>query len=848
MKGYVCIHGHFYQPPRENPWLDRLEFQDSAYPYHDWNARVHAECYAPNAVSRILDGSGRITKIVNNYEKISFDFGPTLMAWMDRHAPDILRKIVEADRLSIENRNGHGNAVAQPYNHMIMPLANRRDKITQVVWGIRSFRRYFGRDPEGMWLPETAVDIETMEILCEQGIRFTVLAPRQARRVRAVGTTRWKDVSSGTVDTTIPYLMRLPCGGELTVFFYNGGIAHEIAFGGLLQHGEALEKSLLEALPAASEIPAIVNVATDGETYGHHHRFGDMALAYALHHIEKNETARLTNYGEYLAFHPPVHEVDIFEKSSWSCVHGVERWRGNCGCSASSRPGWNQEWRVGLRESLDWLRHLTIGLYARHAPEFMADPWKARDDYIDVVLDRSEKARDIFVQAHARRTLEGRERIRLFQLLEMQRNAMLMYTSCGWFFDDISGIEAVQVLRYAALAAELAAKFGGNPLESQFLDRLAQAKSNIPEMGTGADIYRRFVVPSRTDLEGVAVHHAITSFFEDSLDHAGAFCFDVKREDYERASRDDAALAVGILDITSILTEESERFVFAVLQQGLHEYHCALRPFGSLGAAAQEGPPHPAAGAAYEAFKAGVQTIFREQGAASALKVMNEHFGQERYSVRDLFRDEQQRLLDVIVEKELRYVEGAMSEVYKKTSFLMGLLAELGHSIPRAFMVAAEFALRKAIRESLEGRSLLNVESTAFLLRELERWHISLEDQWLEMVLQRRLEKEMELFRENPDPDHLSRMNAVLTTVFLFPVQINMWQVQNDYYEILRLYCPGVKKREEAGDKNAAGWTEEFMHLGQRLFINVEEMMQDLEGDTPCGGGQPAYGPGVSAA
>jgi len=567
MNGYICIHGHFYQPPRENPWLERIEVQDSADPYHDWNARVHAECYAPNAVSRILNERSRITGIVNNYEHISFNFGPTLLSWIQRKSPDIYRKIIEADHISAEKHGGHGNAIAQPYNHIIMPLANRRDKITQTVWGINSFRKHFNRAPEGIWLPETAVDLETLEILCEQGILFTILAPRQARRVRPLTTTIWRDVSDGSVDTSIPYLVRLPCGGTIAVFFYHGAIAHDLAFGGLLQNAENFENRLFQALPAAGKNPPLVNVATDGETYGHHHRFGDMALAYALEQVRKNPDVDLTNYGEYLSLFKPTHEVEIIGNSSWSCIHGIERWRADCGCRAGGNPDWNQKWRQTLRESLDWLRHELIRIFSRHATPLLQNPWQARDEYINVIMDRSESGKTDFLDKHARKPLHIKERSMALQLLEMQRNAMLMYTSCGWFFDEMSGIEATQVLRYAARAIELAERCSTESLEDAFIERLEKAQSNIRDMGTGADIYRRFILASKSHLKEVAIHFSLSSFFENYQQKNTLGCYIIELKEYEKQRHEHTIAATGRLHARSTVTEEEASFIFAALQQ-----------------------------------------------------------------------------------------------------------------------------------------------------------------------------------------------------------------------------------------------------------------------------------------
>lgn len=828
MTGYICIHGHFYQPPRENPWLERIEIQDSAYPCHDWNVRVDAECYAPNAVSRILDENGKITRIVNNYEKISFNFGPTLLAWMERHSPDVYKKILQADKLSIERNSGHGNAIAQAYNHIIMPLGNRRDRITQVIWGIRTFQKHFSRDPEGMWLPETAADIETFEILHEHGIRFTILSPRQAKRVRPLGMRLWCDVSNGSVDTTIPYLVRLPCGGHLCVFFYNGRIAHDVAFGGLLQRGEAFEKALLGALPPDRKVPPLVHIATDGETYGHHHRFGEMALAYAIDQIEKESEVRLTNYGEYLSLYSPTHEAEIFENSSWSCSHGIERWRADCGCDSGGRPEWNQAWRSPLRESLDWLRYALIDIYRTYSSQFLKDPWIARDEYVGVILERTEAAVAEFLKNHSVKPLNPGQKTRALQLMEMQRNVMLMYTSCGWFFDDISGIEAIQVLSYAARAIEFAKKFSNKPIEEKFLERLEDAKSNLKEMGTGSDIYRKFVLPSRVDLKAVAAHFAISSFFESYPEHMEIGCYTIEREDYKTLEQENAAVAVGRVHTKSTITEDTGTFVFTALHQKLHDYNCVIKPYSEMEGQGIEKGHEPAFEGRYEELAEKILITFREKGAAGTLKMMDLHFGVDRYSLKDLFKDEQKKLLDSIVQGELDYVANTLKQVYRKTSFLMGLLEELGQHIPSAFMIAAKLALKKEIIESLV-RGQLNVDSTSFLLNELNRWRITLDTQWLEISLRKIIEKDMELFQENPKRENLQRMNTLVTIIFLFPVQINLWRVQNIYYEVLQSLYSDVKEKADGGDEQARVWLAEFLHLGQRLSIDIDEMIRYVQ-------------------
>ena len=455
MEKFICIHGHFYQPPRENPWLETVEVQDSASPYHDWNERVTMECYAPNAAARIMDGANRIEQITNNYSKISFNFGPTLLSWMKEKMPEVHGAIVAADQASRERYGGHGSALAQVYNHIILPLANARDRYTEVLWGIRDFQSRFGRAPEGMWLSETAADLPTLETLAELGIRFTLLSPHQASRVKTIGKRNSRDVNGGQIDPTRPYLVRLPSNRSITVFFYDGPVSQAVAFERLLVSGETFAHRIMSAFDEGRQWDQLVHIATDGESYGHHHRHGEMALAYALHYIESNKLARLCNYGQYLESHPAAHEAQIHDKSSWSCVHGVGRWMADCGCNSGGHPGWNQGWRAPLRQALDWLRDELAPLFERQARKYLRDPWGARNEYISVILDRSEETREKYFAAQAHRQLAEPEKVAVLKLMELQRHALLMYTSCGWFFDEISGIESVQVIQYASRALQL---------------------------------------------------------------------------------------------------------------------------------------------------------------------------------------------------------------------------------------------------------------------------------------------------------------------------------------------------------------------------------------------------------
>ena len=495
MKKFVCIHGHFYQPPRENPWTEEVDAEESAKPYHDWNERITQECYRANTQAPVLNAKGEVTKRINNFSKISFDLGPTLLSWLRKKDPATYQAILDADRKSVAQRNGHGNAMAQVYNHLIMPLATRRDKITQVVWGIRDFEFHYKRKPEGMWLSETAVDTETLRILAQNGILYTVLAPHQVRRVRPIGfNSRWEMTPNETVNPKHPYRILLEGGRQFHVFFYDAPVSREIAFQGLLSSGDHLCHRLLNAFAHRSQAQ-LVSTATDGESFGHHHKFGEMAVAYGVNKLEEHRLARLTNFAEFLDYFGSYWEADIHDSSSWSCAHGVERWRSDCGCRIHPEPGWNQKWRSVLREAFDTLKTIVDEVFECETTRWLKDPWQARNDYIDLVLDPSEESRRRFLTKQGKKSLPPDDQKKVWGLLEAEKFSLFMYTSCGWFFDELSGIEPVQVMKFALRAMELVQPYHKKEIEGPFLRILARAKSNIPEEGNGEDIFKRYVKP-----------------------------------------------------------------------------------------------------------------------------------------------------------------------------------------------------------------------------------------------------------------------------------------------------------------------------------------------------------------
>ncbi|MBN1862187.1 MAG: DUF3536 domain-containing protein [Dehalococcoidales bacterium] len=807
MERYICIHGHFYQPPRENAWLESIEMQDSAYPYHDWNERVSAECYAPNAASRILDSEGCITEIANNYAKISFNFGPTLLAWLEVKAPDVYQAVIAADGESQAAFSGHGSAIAQAYNHMIMPLANRRDKYTQVLWGIRDFEHRFQRKPEGMWLPETAVDLETLDILAEMGIRFTILAPHQARRVRQIGSDTWLDVADAAIDSTKAYEIRLPSGRSLNLFFYDGPISRQVAFEDLLASGDNFAHRLADVFSKEPAWPQLVHIATDGETYGHHHRFGDMALAYALHHIESDGLAQITNYGEYLEKHPPTYEVEINEQTSWSCSHGIERWRSDCGCNAGRNPKWNQSWRTPLREAFDWLRDSLAPHYQERAQEFLRDPWAARDDYIEVILDRSPENVREFLKRHATRELNEPEVVTVLKLLELERHAMLMYTSCGWFFDELSGIETVQVIQYAGRAVQLAQELFGDDIERNFLERLEPAKSNIREHGDGHRIYERFVKPAIVDLTKVAAHFAVSSLFEEYGEQAEIYCYHIGLEDYQTFTAGKPKLALGRARVISAVTRESSVLSFGVLHFGDHNVNAGVRAYQS-----QE---------AYQAMLQQLSQTFSSADFPEVIRLLDKHFGTSTYSIKDLFHDEQRKVLDSILQAALSEIEAAYQQLYEHHYPPMRFLSELGNPVPKSFHSAAEFILNSELRKVVNSDTL-DLERLKSVLDETQTWQVELDAEGLSYLLQQTLERMTARLVANPeDTDFLKHLLAAAEMLPRLPFPVDLWRVQNLYHGLLKSSYSEFQSRAQQGNEVAREWLGLFVSLGQQLSIRV---------------------------
>ncbi len=808
MERYLCIHGHFYQPPRENPWLDDVELQDSAEPFHDWNERVTAECYWPNAAARILDREGWIARITNNYERMSVNFGPTLLSWLERHRRDVYAAILEADRGSMLRFSGHGSAMAQAYNHMIMPLANARDRQTQVRWGVADFEYRFGRRPEGMWLAETAVDTATLEALADAGIRFTVLAPRQARRARPLGASEWSDVSSGNIDPKRAYVTQLPSGRTIALFFYDGPISQGVAFEGLLNDGERFARRLTGAFDDKKGGVQLVHIATDGETYGHHHRYGEMALAYALDFVGREELATLTNYGEFLERFPPSWEVEIAENTSWSCAHGVERWRSDCGCTTGdSGDRFSQAWRKPLREALDALRDRLIEIYEREGAGLFQDAWAARDAYIDVILDRDFATGDALLEQQLGRPATPEEAVRAFSLLEMQRHAMLMYTSCGWFFDEVSRIETVQILRYAARAIQLAERFVGPGLETDFLARLEAAESNVPRFKNARHIYETEVRDTIVDLPKLVAHYAVSSLFGNARDATRTFAWRVEPQHHTHQTAGRAQLALGRVTVTSELTRERQTLAYGVLHLGDHNLSAGVRSF-------------PGA-ADYLAASEEIVGAFQAGRLADALRKLDAHFLDLRYSLETLFRDEQRRVIGELLEGTLQEAEALSKQVYLNHGPLIGYVSNLDMPMPKPLRVAVDFVLNAGLRRELD-REEIRHDRVRALLADAKRFHVELDAAGVSYRLQAKLEELAIDIRHDPfDRARLARTARAVELARQMPFDVDLSRVQNAFFLVMHETFATEMARLAADPERVFDWRADFDALGALLRIRV---------------------------
>lgn len=820
---FLTIHGHFYQPPRENPWLEAIELQDSALPFHDWNERICKECYNPNSVSRIVDNKNQILDIVNNYQYMSFNFGPTLLSWMEEFAPLTYERIIKADIDSISEHSGHGNALAQVYNHMIMPLANAHDKETQVKWGIRDFEYRFGRKPEGIWLAETAVDDATLKVLVDNGIKFTILSPYQALKIRKTGDKEWQDVSWGNIDPARSYKYTLKGDSKksIALFFYDGAISKSVAFDELLKDGNRFIKRLKEGVSETRNYPQLVNIATDGESYGHHTKFGDMALSYVLKIKAEDEGFKITNYAEYLDKYESDYEVDIKQASSWSCFHGVGRWKEDCGCSTGGHPGWNQKWREPLRNALDYLRDELAKVFEAEGPKYFNDnPWAIRNKYIDVILDRNYVTIRKFQKENFKPDLTEEQKVKGMELLEIQRQAMLMYTSCGWFFSEISGIETVQIMKYAARAMQLVARFTNEDFETHFKDILSQAKSNIAEFGTGKDIYERFVKPSVVTAKQIACLWAISSLYQDFEDEEDVYCYTVKRHSYQKVQKGSSNFLVGHIEISSKVTLQKADLMFALMQYAGGDFHCAIKEFSN--------------DAEFNELQTTLIKTFALNPITEIIRTLDEKFGKEYFTLKDIFIEERKKILQILLKDQLEKFGNTYKEMYDQGKGSIYHMQNLGLEIPKEFKISAEYALSHRYNDLLAGSDGFVeapiVQQIKDINFEAKRMNIAIDKTPSNKNFAKRIITNLNRLTKSFEIQQADTIMELFEMVEKLDLQIDISEAQNIYYnKIYHRIGDIIENNEKEPRDKDIKFVKLLLNIGSKLNINVGFYKSKLE-------------------
>lgn len=844
---FVAIHGHFYQPPRENPWLEIIETEESAYPFHDWNERIASECYRPNAHARIVDGKGKILEILNNYSLISFNFGPTLLPWLERRCPSTYQNILKADRDSFR-QFGHGNALAQVYDHIIMPLANERDKETEVLWGIADFEKRFNRKPEALWLPETAVNYATLRVLVRKGMSYLILRPLQALRVQPFGGKRWVDVSQGRIDPTQPYrcFIRDASGKKISdrwidIFFYDGVISRETAFGDLLKDGNAFCERLGQAYQPLKKRPQLVHIATDGETYGHHKKFGDMALAYALKEGFLSRGFELINYGAFLKRFPPVHEVEIDEGprgegTSWSCAHGVGRWKEDCGCSTGGRPEWNQKWRRPLREALDLMRDELSSIFEEEGEKVFKDVWEARNGYIDVILDRSSGNLDHFFHRYGLKGLNGEGRIKGLRLLEMERHALQMYTSCGWFFSDLSGLETIIILQHAARAMELAREMTNKEIEGMFLNCLSEGNSNLPEMGDGRQVYQRLVKPRCVSLDKVVNHYAISSLFSNEERERKVFSYRVEKINQERMEKDNSWLALGQVRVTSETIPEPKEFFFGLIPSRKDIFRTWISEERKMD---------------FDRLKEkSLQSLGgSEDETAKTLTLL---LGDHVLTIRDTFKEERQAIFQKAIQRELKEHFQSYAHLFDRTREAIEALAKEGMEIPYEVRVAAEVTLSDRLLQEVnelkrDFNKTIKRGEIDRIVQEAREHGFQLKKEDSIRILNDVLEEEMEALQRMVTQNAAASPGSIETleeraekTIQLLDLaetwgfELSKEEAQNSMGEILAECLGSLEECWWGNGAERKPPPPKFVTLAERLGFNVEKLSK-------------MTGPGISA-
>ncbi len=789
---YVIMHGHFYQPPRENPWLEEVEQQPSADPYHDWNERILHECYLPNLVARILAPDGRIRDIVNNYAHMSFNFGPTLLSWIEKKYPLVLEGLVEADRMSRELRGGHGNAIAQAFSHPILPLATERDRETEIEWGISYFWRIFGRRPESLWLPEAAVNAATLRSLMPFGLKYILLAPSQAARVRPLGAgeDQWRSVQDGTIDTRMPYRIFVPdkAGKRdpqrfIDVFFYNGTLSRAIAFDKMLGDAPKLADRFEKAFgdPYFDRRPRVVSVATDGETYGHHEHFGDRGLSFLLKQEFPKRGLTLTNFGEFLEKFPPICEVELAqsehdEGTAWSCTHGVSRWKSDCGCNAGT-PNYHQRWRKPLRDALDHLRNQLDDLYEKEGAPIFRDPWKARNAYIDVFLDRKSDRVESWMRSQLRFPFDDRTKIRALELLEMQRNRLFMYASCGWFFDEISGIEPVQNLRYAARAIQLAKQISSIDLEPELLDGLERAPSNVADYGNGRTVYEKLVHPTVVEWPRIVANFMLTQELVSPGIGSGLVRGNrIELLDVDERGLGPAQLGVFKVSFTSGATGASWLAMGLWLTHSQSDVYCSVAEFHD--------------DADYEALKARLSEIERFP-VVGFDEIRHPILTGPVYTLDDLFQEERDRIFDRLMQQETERLREHHESLLRRNLPLLRKYVRSGRPLPPRVLSpvthALEASLIRLLRDLQTRWALEDLSTVHDIVRTASELGAAFHTDTLSKIVSDLISREaaeLERALNDDSVDKLIRLSQLARSI---GCKITPYEAQNSLFRTLQL-------------------------------------------------------------
>ncbi|MCD8378355.1 MAG: DUF3536 domain-containing protein [Candidatus Gastranaerophilales bacterium] len=814
---FLAIHGHFYQPPRENPWLEAIELQPSALPCHDWNERVNNECYAPNSTSKVVNNKNEVISIVNNYEHISFNFGPTLLSWMEEFAPTAYERIIKADIKSVEEHGGHGNAIAQVYNHIIMPLANELDKQTQVKWGIKDFEYRFGRKPEGMWLAETAVDDDTLRVLVENGIKFTILSPFQAKCVKKLNENNWQDVSWGNIDPAHSYRYYIKSAPDkyIDLFFYDGAISKSVAFDELLRDGNKFLKRLQDGISYDRNYPQIVNIATDGESYGHHTKFGDMALSFVMAMKVKESGLTVTNYAEYLENYRSDWQVQIKDVSSWSCSHGVGRWCDDCGCSTGGYPGWNQKWRRPLRDAMDYLRDSVTPLFTKFGQKYFKNPLDARFNYIDVILDRSYTNVKKFQKEYFLPDLSEQDKVNAMKLLEIQRQAMLMYTSCGWFFCEISGIETVQIMKYAARVIQLAKDFTDEDYETNYLEILSNAQSNYKEIGNGRDIYERFVRPSVITEKQIVSLWAVSSLYEEVGDEEEVYCYVISKKSYKKIQKGDTHLVIGNVEIQSKVTLEKHNLMFALLQYSGGDFHCAIKEYSS----------------GFTDIQKELIRIYMVNPLTEIIRALDSYFGKEYFTLKDIFIEERRKILQILMRERLDEFAKTYEDIYSEGKGSVLHLQALGLDIPNEFKIAAQYTLTKQFNElftSSNGFIDDTVIQTAGDINfEAKKIGIKLDKAPTSKIFSKKVAQNINRLVYSMEYQQAEVTHDLLDVIEKLDIEVDKSEAQNLFFsKVVSKFDDMIENTNCTSDVNLM---RQLFDIAKRLNINIDDYMSKFD-------------------